>query len=223
MSNVMRTIGPILCAVLLACGTHDVKSAAKQLARNESIPQLSTDSARPKLQVRIPHIEAHLIFDDGRLSDDVIGPEPAPLWNTIIGEGAAMDRQTGVHHPSEATLVRVVVTGPPNGTLPGAKVKLVVVGLGPSDSVINAALPRLDSTGSPSGSPTVKVNMPGMGHGLSTIVMEAALTPFDSTGMASVPFRLNGTGCERIQLTVQLLTDRPLDSLHAEIPFECGE
>jgi len=218
----MRTIGPNLCAVLLACGTHDVKSAAKQLARNDSIAQLSTDSSHPKLQVRIPHIEAHLIFDDGRLSDDVIGPEPAPLWNTIIGEGAAMDRQTGVHHPSVATLVRVVVTGPPNRTLPGAKVKLVVVGLGPSDSVINAALPRLDSTGSPSGE-TVKVNMRGVGHGPSTIVMEATLTPFDSTGRAWVPFRLDGTGCERIQLTAQLLTDRPLDSLHAEIPFECGE
>ncbi|HYL55631.1 MAG TPA: hypothetical protein VEU73_08665 [Gemmatimonadales bacterium] len=222
MSNVMRTIGPNLCAVLLACGTHDVKSVAKQLARNDSIPELSTDSARPKVQVRIPHIEAHLIYDDGRLSDDVIGPEPAPLWNTIIGEGAAMDRQTGVHHPSEAILVRVVVTGPPNGTLPGAKVKLVVVGLGPSDSVINVALPRLDSTGSPSGS-TVKVNMHGMGHGPSTIVMEATLTPFDSTGRAWVPFRLDGTGCERIQLMAQLLTDRPLDSLHAELPFECGE
>ena len=119
--------------------------------------------------------------------------------------------------------MRVVVTGPPNGTLPGAKVKLVVVGLGPSDTLIDAASPRLDSTGSPSGPPTVEVEMPGMGHGPSTIVLEAALMAFDSTGTAWVPFHLDGTGCERIQLTAKLLTDHPLDSLQAEIPFECGE
>jgi hypothetical protein len=144
------------------------------------------------------------------------------LWNTIIGEGDAMDRQTGAHHPSEATLVRVAVTGPPNRTLAGGKVKLVVIGLGPSDTVIDAALPPLDSSGSPSGPPTRSVTLP-MGRGPSTIVMEAALASFDSTGTQLVPFRLDGTGCERIRLTAHLIADRVLDSLLAEIPFECGE
>lgn len=54
-------------------------------------------------------------------------------------------------------------------------------------------------------------------------VMEAALAPFDSTGIQFVPFRLDGTGCERIQLTARLTAERVLDSLYAEIPFECGQ
>ncbi len=223
LADSMRIVVPTFCAILLACGTRDVKEAATQLPRADGIAERPADSSDAQPQFRIPHIEAHLIFKDGQLSDDIIGPHPWVLWNTIIGEGDATDRQTGVHHPSEATLVRVVVSGPPNRTLADAKVKLVVIGLGPSDTVIDVALPSLDSAGSPSGQHTRKVTLPGMGRGPSTIVMEGALTRFDSTGTQLVPFRLDGTGCERIGLTAHLIGDRVLDSLHAEIPFECGE
>ncbi len=224
MADSTRIVVPTCCVILLACGTRDVKEAATQLPRADGIAERPADSSGAQPQFRIPHIEAHLIFEDGQLSDDIIGPHPWVLWNTIIGEGDATDRETGAHHPSEATLVRVVLTGPPNRTLPGAKVRLVVTGLwGPSDAVIDAALPRLDSSGSRSGPPTQSVTLPGLGRGVSTHVMQGALASFDSTGTQLVPFRLDGTGCERIGLTAQLIADHVLDSLHAEIPFECGE
>jgi len=219
----MRPSITTFCIISLACARGDVRQESQQLPRADSVVERPASTSGPASEFRIRHIEAHLIFEDGGLSDDVIGPHPWVLWNTIIGEGDATDRQTGVHHPSEATLVRVVVSGPPNRTLADARVKLVVIGLGPSDTVIDAALPSLDSAGSPSGQHTRKVTLPGMGRGPSTIVMEGALTRFDSTGTQLVPFRLDGTGCERIGLTAHLMADRVLDSLHAEIPFECGE
>jgi len=223
VAALMRIVLPICCTMVLACGNRDVKDTAARLPPSDRIVELSPDSSHQRSQLRIRHIEAHLIFEDGQLSEDIIGPHPWVLWNTIIGEGDATDRQTGVHHPSEATLARVVVNGPPNSTQPDAKVKLVVIGLGPSDTVIAIAAPSLDSATSPSAPTTRNVTLPGMGRGPSTIVLEAALRSFDSTGTQFVPFRLDGTGCERILLTAHLTTDRSLDSLHAEIPFECGE
>ena len=220
----MRPSITTFCIISLACARGDVRQESQQLPRADSVVERPASTSGPASEFRIRHIEAHLIFEDGGLSDDVIGPHPWVLWNTIIGEGDATDRETGAHHPSEATLVHVVLTGPPNRTLPGAKVRLVVTGLwGPSDAAIDAALPRLDSSGSRSGPPTQSVTLPGLGRGVSTHVMEGALASFDSTGTQLVPFRLDGTGCERIGLTAQLITDRVLDSLHAEIPFECGE
>jgi len=184
----MRPVFIPLCGILLACSKGDMKPTVQQPTRPDIVAERAADTSGPAREFGIPHIEAHLIFGDGQLSDDIIGPHPWVLWNTIIGEGDAGDRQTGVHHPSEATLVRVVIAGPPNRTLPNAKVQLLVGGLGPSDTL-----------------------------------MEATVASFDSTGRQFIPFRLDGTGCEKIQLTARLGTDRVLDSLRAEIPFECGE
>jgi hypothetical protein len=94
--------------------------------------------------------------------------------------------------------------------------------LGPSDTVVDVPLMSLDSGGTPVAH-RAPVTLPGMGAGPSHIVMEATLPPFDSSGMQFVPFRLDGTGCERIQLSARLISRRVLDSLHVEIPFECGE
>jgi hypothetical protein len=210
-----------MSASLLACVRSEVKQTSVQLSQRDTVAQRPADTLHSSSEFRITHVEAHLIFADGQLSEDIIGPHPWVLWNTIIGEGDATDRATGVHHPSEATLVRVVVTGPPNRTL-DAKVKLLVIGLGPSDTVVNVPQMSLDSGGTPV-SRRAPVTLPGMGAGPSHIVMEANLAPFDSSGTQFVPFRLDGTACERIQLSARLFSDRVLDSLHAEIPFECGE
>jgi hypothetical protein len=222
MPSASRALLTTLSASLLACVSSDGKQTSVPLSQRDNAAQRSPDTSHPLSEFRIPHIEAHLIFRDGQLSEDIIGPHPWVLWNTIIGEGDATDRATGVHHPSEATLVRVVVTGPPNRALPDAKVKLLVIGLGPSDTVVDVPQTSLDSGGMPV-LRRARVNLPGMGAGPSHIVMEAGLAPLDSTGTQFVPFRLDGTGCERIQVTARLITGRVLDSLHAEIPFECGE
>jgi len=163
-------------------------------------------------------MEAHMIFKNDSLSEDIIGS--TGLWNTIIGEGDAMDSQGG-HHPSGATLVRVIVVGPPDQTLPGAKVKLVVTGLEPRNGVLDAVMPHLDLNGMPSPARTAKVNGPGTGKGPR--VMEAILTRFDSTGVQAVPFSLDGTGCEHISMTAQLIANHIRDSLQIAVPFECGE
>ena len=219
----MRALFVALSAGWVACSTSQPQPRIQEASNRDTAPKQAVHTPPRKLsEFRILHIEAHLIFNDGQLSEDIIGARPWVLWNTIIGEGDATDRATGVHHPSEATLVRVIVTGPPNRTLPDAKVKLLVIGLGPSDTVVDMPQMSLDSAGKPVAG-RARVNLPGMGAGPSHIVMEAALTPFDSTGTQFVPFRLDGTGCERIQLTARLIADQVLDSLRAEIPFECGE
>ena len=218
----MRAPFVALSAGLLACSPSAPPPRMQEAShRDTALMQVVDTTNRKVSEFRIPHIEAHLIFDDGQLSEDIIGEHPWVLWNTIIGEGDATDHQTGVHHPSEATLVRVVVSGPPNRTLPGAKVKLLVVGLGPSDTTIKATVVPPESM--QSGAHSVPVTLPGFGAGPSHIVLEADLESFDSTGTQFIPFRLDGTGCEPIKLSAQLITDRPVDSLDADIPFECGE
>jgi hypothetical protein len=129
MPSALRALLTTISASLLACVSSDGKQTSVPLSQRDNAAQRSPDTSHPLSEFRIPHIEAHLIFRDGQLSEDIIGPHPWVLWNTIIGEGDATDRATGVHHPSEATLVRVVVTGPPNRALPDAKVKLLVIGL----------------------------------------------------------------------------------------------
>ena len=179
-----------ICGALIACLSGKPNSFAKR-------PSVVASSANPVLPLstdpglRILHIEAHLIFADGQLSPDIIGPHPWVLWNTVIGEGDATD-STGVHHPSTATLVRVVITGPSERSFAQARVELRVAGLDAMDT---------SAVG----------------------VMEAPLAAFDSSGKQSVPFRLNDTGCVTIRLTARLVTGQVLDSLRAEIPFECGE
>jgi hypothetical protein len=89
--------------------------------------------------IEIVNIEAHLVYKSGDTSANIIGPHPWLLWNTIIGEGEAK-------RPSNATLVVVVVRGPPTRTVPGAKVRLFISGGSLRDSM-QAALVRFDSRG----------------------------------------------------------------------------
>src|SRR5713226_2568868 len=143
----MRSFLTTLSAVLFACAKGDLKQAPQDLPHHETAVARPLATSRPLGELRIPHIEAHLIFAGGELSDDIIGAHHWTLWNTIIGEGDATDRKTGVHHPSKATLVRVVVAGPTNRILGGVKVELLVEGLGPSETVMEGAVAHFDSTG----------------------------------------------------------------------------
>ena len=89
--------------------------------------------------IDIANIEAHLVYQFGDTSANIIGPHPWVLWNTIIGEGDAK-------RPSHATLVVVVVRGRTRA-IPRTKVRLSISGRLPGRDSMEAALVPFDSSG----------------------------------------------------------------------------
>ena len=90
-----------------------VSIAAVVLALSACAPRALNGQARTGHgELNVPVItgmRAHLFENDtGRLSDDVLGPTPSTLRNTIAGANSA-----------NATLIIVEVSGPPSGTFNG--------------------------------------------------------------------------------------------------------
>ena len=119
------------------------------IASSSSTHTPSHPAGRPVSPLRVSHIqalidiakiEAHLVYQFGDTSANIIGPHPWVLWNTIIGEGEAK-------RPSRATLVVVVVRGPRTRALPRAKVRLSISGRWPLRDSMETALVPFDASG----------------------------------------------------------------------------
>jgi hypothetical protein len=89
-------------------------------------------------EVQIADLRAHLFCEQSaQFSDDVIGAEPALLWNSIIGEGEGCS--------SNSTLVLVVVSGPADAYLGDVQIEFSAQVAG-SEQVRAARTSRLGIT-----------------------------------------------------------------------------
>jgi hypothetical protein len=135
-------------------------------------------------------LNAFLFFNDtGGFSRAI--PENALLWNTIIGEGWA-----GLS--SDATLIRVVVTGQPASYAPKRAVHLVV------------------REGRP-------LQAGGFRWGAVLQSRTGQLSGFTSGGRTTVAFWIPDSGCTPLQVTATLVGQAPRSVMTRVIPFACGE
>jgi hypothetical protein len=134
-------------------------------------------------------VRPFLFFNDsGRLSKEV--PESASLWNTIIGEGWAGES-------SNATLVRVEITGPSGSYSPGRSVRLSVrKGRATATGVIFRA---------------------------GATVRTSSIPVLTRSGRTTLGFWIADTGCTPLQLTAELRGQSPTERLTRVLNFACGE
>jgi hypothetical protein len=151
---------------------------------------LTGTSAQAAPAYRLSSLGAYLFFSDTGTFSALI-PESAPLWNTIVGEGWA-------GRTSNATLVRVSVTGPAGSFAKGRMVQLVV----------------RRGSGDP---------FSGFNWGKVVLNRTQSLSVLSAAGKTTVGFWLYGTGCTPLRLTATLRGQAATASLHRLVPFACGE
>ena len=145
----MRRFVVLAACLLSAWACRGRESSRPQRPPSLTANALSHSDTVPGNAWSVDHLEAHLIFEDGSSSSYDVMDTPTnhpPLWNTIIGEGIAMDK-SGRHHASTSTLVVAGVSGPPRGYAPGLTALLQVSGPGRAAQTYSDTVPRLDSLG----------------------------------------------------------------------------
>ena len=135
-------------------------------------------------------IRAYLFYNDsGTFSPSI--PENAPLWNTVIGEGWA-------GKSSNATLLRIVITGNAGSYAPGRSVQLIVR----------------------KGSRTTSGAF--VWGGVSSNRRQS-LAVLSNRGKTTLGFWVENTGCLPIRATAILRGQAPAVQLSRVVPFACGE
>lgn len=138
---------------------------------------------------KLSKMTASLFYSEsGTFSPDI--PEDAPLWNTVIGEGWAKEN-------SDATLIRVYVTGAPGSYGPARAVTMTV------------RKGRRTATGYTWGAISMRRSQP--------------LGVLSRAGKTVVAVWLYHTGCIPLQVTATLVGQSPSAPLVRVIPFACGE
>ncbi|MEJ7569631.1 MAG: hypothetical protein WKF41_15365 [Gaiellaceae bacterium] len=164
----LATVGAVAAALVMAITVHAASSPPPY---------------------KLAKLTASLFYaESGRFSPDI--PKNAPLWNTIIGEGWAKEN-------SDATLIRVTVTGARGSYAPARAVK------------VSVRKGRTTSSGYAWGAVALRRSQP--------------LGVFSGTGKTVVAAWLYDTGCVPLQVTATLVGQTPSPPLVRVIPFACGE
>jgi len=147
------------------------------------------DAASAPPAYKLTRMSATLFYaDSGTFSLDI--PKDAPLWNTIIGEGWAKQN-------SDATLIRVAVSGARGSYAPGRAVRL------------NVRKGRATAS--------------GFRWGAVVLRRTQRLGVLSETGKTVVAIWLYDTGCIPMQVTATLVGQSRPTQLNRVIPFACGE
>ncbi len=147
-------------------------------------------SAAGPAPYRLLSLKPYLYFDDtGGFSKEI--PEHAPLFNSVIGEGWA-------RHPSDATLVRVVVHGEGGSYAPNRFVRLTAQ--------------RGTAT------------RPGQYRWGKTILDQRnPIGVLLRSGRIGTAFWVAHTGCVPLRLTARIGGQLEATPVTRIVPFECGD